>query len=1424
MEADGSARTLVPQTISKALPAQLDFQLGAGHTLSGPVTDSSTAEAISGAFLKVVDSRWPEYDPGLYVTVGADGTYSVTDLPDGHYRIQTYVEGYVTTEAETQITDSLTHNIALADDGHVLAGQLVEADGGLPVAHALVILQKDGFLPIVKETADDGTFEFLSLGTGSFRVFVVLENTWIVETICVEGNQVVVLEVDLTLENVAVASETSMRFSVPPASTNVNATAPLSDEVVVGNIAVPSSSIASTSADPPLDVPMPGQCREAINMYVPLLNKWRSLRPLREALERARSELDRENRRLLELQTERADMLNKVITRLRMMEVVLKLHHGQLPELAELEQIRIGIHREAEQLLEAVENGDTVEDYVFWPNYLLKYVPHFVKYAGSKALGTLWSVVDLIRWSARLVILIRDSQNASINVALCESAYSLQKAVLNVWSEEFYKMRDEYLDALDKCKEKDPDPKGEVKDKEEVQSITSISPEDKFGPAGFDALDTPPGSEVRYIPAGQELHYRIDIWNKPDADAPTQDAIIEDVLDPAVFDTSSFEFTRVGFLKWDMPLPGGQAIDTRIDMRPDMNLAVDVTGSFDPETGEIRWWFHAVDPMTGDYPEDPFAGFLPPFNPETGYEIGWMEYTVQHRPELASGTQLINQALVQFGFLGPWINTIDAEIPADASHVLPLLTYTNETTFLVEWTGADEANGSGIAHYDVYYRMDDDDPWVDDSYVLWMENTADTSALFAGELGHTYAFYTVATDNVGHRQATPDTPDTQTTINRFPTADPGGPYSVAEGGLVTLDASASSDPEQTDNTTLTYEWDFDYDGLTFNVDATGISPDFSASAIDGPNIRTIGLRATDDGGLSDTATTTVDVTNVSPTATITGSSTTSPEGMEILLHSSIADPAPADTAAGFSYSWNVTKDGAAYDSGTGDTFRITPNDNGSYQVTLIVTDKDSGVSDPATTTIEIQNVMPTIIVEGGDTVAEGAEYSLTPGTITDPGIDTVTQWIVYWGDGEIDTYAAGGEKAHIYENDGTYTITVDLADEDGTHTGAGSLNLTVNPAGPEVIDLGEVNFRLLEQLSLVDGNLYFRIETTHEGFLTLQVDVPGPSKSARLKLYDADPVETTGLTPLTKSALDENGNQRIDWPTLAGTVFYAEAYGSNVDFAVRVANLVSHVGTSVTVHGTDSDDTFEFDAAASRDVTINGVRYQFEDAEVESVTFNGGHDKAYLYDSDANDKFKSEPAENYAKMYGGRMYNRVKFFDVVEAFSSGQKDLARLFDTQGNDVFEGQQEVSWLRTDVFDVGVHNFRRVIAYSNEGGFDEATLKDSVLGDELHLKNHKSEIFDLATKGEVYKITARRFDALYGDASAGDGYDKVKMWETLRDNHLEAADNWTRMWAQKAELEMIYDILAFEFVKVRASTGGNDTTNVTEPLDFDLLFEDG
>jgi Ca2+-binding RTX toxin-like protein len=92
--------------------------------------------------------------------------------------------------------------------------------------------------------------------------------------------------------------------------------------------------------------------------------------------------------------------------------------------------------------------------------------------------------------------------------------------------------------------------------------------------------------------------------------------------------------------------------------------------------------------------------------------------------------------------------------------------------------------------------------------------------------------------------------------NRPPVASAGGPYTVVRGGTVVLDASGTADAEQS-NTSLTYQWDFDADGQY--DDATGMNPTFSAEGLNTPETRTVGLRVTDNGGLSGTATATIQV-------------------------------------------------------------------------------------------------------------------------------------------------------------------------------------------------------------------------------------------------------------------------------------------------------------------------------------------------------------------------------------------------------------------------------------------------------------------------------------------------------------------------------------------------------------------------------------
>jgi hypothetical protein len=85
-----------------------------------------------------------------------------------------------------------------------------------------------------------------------------------------------------------------------------------------------------------------------------------------------------------------------------------------------------------------------------------------------------------------------------------------------------------------------------------------------------------------------------------------------------------------------------------------------------------------------------------------------------------------------------------------------------------------------------------------------------------------------------------------------PVADAAGPYIADEGAMFTLDASASSDPDEP-TASLTVQWDLDYDVATFDVDAVGVAP--SVSFADDFACRTIALRVTDSAGESDIATT-----------------------------------------------------------------------------------------------------------------------------------------------------------------------------------------------------------------------------------------------------------------------------------------------------------------------------------------------------------------------------------------------------------------------------------------------------------------------------------------------------------------------------------------------------------------------------------------
>ncbi len=288
-----------------------------------------------------------------------------------------------------------------------------------------------------------------------------------------------------------------------------------------------------------------------------------------------------------------------------------------------------------------------------------------------------------------------------------------------------------------------------------------------LGPAGYGAPNFVAGTATPFP-------YEIQFENAPSATAPAQQVTITDQLDPNL-DWTTFQLTSIAWGDTVIDIPAGsQFYQTTVPMTYNgETFDVQVEAGINP-TGQVYATFQSIDPDT-QLPPDVLTGFLPPED-GTGRGTGSVGFTVQPLAGLPTGTQVRNVALVTFGInaaiatdqandedptqgIDPnkqALVTIDSGAPS--SSVSPLPAFSATSNFTVSWSGADDPGGSGVAGFDVYVS-DNGGP-----FTLWLAVTPATSATFTGTPGHTYAFFSVATDNVGNQEPLPTAAQATTTV------------------------------------------------------------------------------------------------------------------------------------------------------------------------------------------------------------------------------------------------------------------------------------------------------------------------------------------------------------------------------------------------------------------------------------------------------------------------------------------------------------------------------------------------------------------------------------------------------------------------------------------------------------------------------------
>jgi len=392
--------------------------------------------------------------------------------------------------------------------------------------------------------------------------------------------------------------------------------------------------------------------------------------------------------------------------------------------------------------------------------------------------------------------------------------------------------------------------------------------------------------------------------------------------------------------------------------------------------------------------------------------------------------------------------------------------------------------------------------------------------------------------------------------NAPPTANAGGPYSGNEGSAIAMSGASASDPNAGAGDTLSYLWSVNSPLCSFS-NANILNPNLTCS--DNGSF-TVTLSVNDGVNPAVTSNASVTVSNIAPSASLVNNGPISEGSSAAVSFSGVSEPSSVDSGS-LHYAFDCNGGSLAAStytgSGTANLTSCSFADNGSYTVSGKIMDKDGG-SNEYTTAVTVNNVAPTIAISGASNVNEGSSYSLTLGAITDPGTDTVTTYLVDWGDGNSDSLLT-----HTYaDGPNNYNIKIDLTDEDGTFTNAANaLSVTVDNVKPTIAISGASNVNEGSSYSLTLGAITDPGTDTVSAYLVHWGD--GNSDGLQTHTYTDGPNNYNITVDLT----DEDGTSLNRANALSATV---DNVAPTIT-GISVNMLQTLTGTQVTFTGSATD-------------------------------------------------------------------------------------------------------------------------------------------------------------------------------------------------------------------------------------------------------------
>lgn len=369
-----------------------------------------------------------------------------------------------------------------------------------------------------------------------------------------------------------------------------------------------------------------------------------------------------------------------------------------------------------------------------------------------------------------------------------------------------------------------------------------------------------------------------------------------------------------------------------------------------------------------------------------------------------------------------------------------------------------------------------------------------------------------------------------------------------------------------------------------------------------------------------------------------------------------------------------------------------------------------------------------------------------------------------------------------------------------------------------MVDWGTIDYREMLHEQFTHGTDWRSLTTMRDGWLSVQAQFAATTGNLSLELYD-------GQGNLLASGRQLADGARVDAYLSANQTVYLKIIGNHADANFRLANLVTQVGSTALVYGTNRDDQFEFFAGGSMRSVVNGMNYEFAPGSVTTVRLvgAGGQDTVRVVGTSGNEM--ARVSANTVSLVGTGFEVSASAVERIRLEGGGGNDRLELRGTAGDDTLTADPRSLRYAGAGFDHTAAGFGQVFAYGG-GGNDRATLTGSSGNDLLSADPVNATLsgagFSLATGGfgqVVVHSGGGQDEARFYDSAGNDRFvSSPTRAEMSGAGFLRQANYFRTVWAYSRagqDQATLNDSSGNDVLTLRPGSAqmvaGNNTTNV-------------